>query len=268
MTGLQAIVLGLLQGATEFIPVSSSGHLVLVPWLLGWPEPGLTYDLLVHLGTLVAVLIHFRLDILGLALGVLRWLGGMGTSSESRRALLIIVSAIPGAILGYFLQDLFEGLLGSPRTVSLLLAVTGSLLVIGEHLGRRKVPLEQMRAKDALIMGAAQGCAIAPGISRSGATIAAGLLCGLDRKAATQFSFLMSLPIILGASGYGLLKAIKGAPSEVSGWPLVLGFSSAAVSGYVAMRFLLDYVRTRTLRPFAYYCFGIAGLAFVLSFVR
>ena len=268
MSGLQAIVLGILQGATEFIPVSSSGHLVLVPWLLGWPEPGLTYNLVVHLGTLVAVVTCLWHDIWRLAVGFLRWVVGKGSGPESRLALMIFISAIPGALLGYFFESVFEGLFGSPRTVALLLVVTGILVIIGERLGHKRVPLERLRVRDAVIMGMAQGCAIAPGISRSGATIATGLLCGLERKAATQFSFLMSLPIILGATGFSLLRAARGGPTGASEWSLLLGFGSAALFGYLAVRFLLGYVQSRTLRPFAYYCFGVAGFAFVLSFVR
>jgi len=262
-------VLGVLQGATEFIPVSSSGHLVLVPWLLGWGEPGLTYDVAVHVGTLVAVVTAFWRDIGELLRGAWAIVRGRGLDAPpSRLVVLLLLSAIPGAVLGFLLEDWFEALFGSPLAVSVLLVATGLLLVLSERLGQRSRTLEQMTFRDALAIGLAQGCAIAPGISRSGATIAAGLLRGVTRETAARFSFLMSLPIILGAAAYQVLKLALGASADIGALSLVVGFVAAAASGYLAVRFLLNYVRRHSLRPFAYYCWAVACLGVILSLVR
>lgn len=260
----QALLLGILQGATEFLPVSSSGHLVLIPSLLHWPAPPLTYDVIVHLGTLVAVVIAFWGDIGELLLGAWGILKKRRlVDAQARLVALLLASAIPGALLGYFLEDRFAALFGSPFRVSLLLAVTGLLLVVSERLGRRERTLPQMGWGDALLMGLAQGCAIAPGLSRSGTTIAAGLFRGLERQAATRFSFLMSLPIILGATGYQLLHLLRGEAGAVSLLSLAIGFVAAAASGYLAVRFLLQYVRRHSLRPFAYYCWALSLLGLI-----
>lgn len=262
----QSFLLGILQGAAEFLPVSSSGHLVLLPWLLHWPAPPLTYDVIVHLGTLVAVGIAFWRDIGDLFRGVWSILRTRRlVNAEARLVALLLLSAIPGALLGYFLEDRFAALFGSPLRVSVLLAVTGLLLVLSERLGTRERALPQMGWGDALLMGIAQGCAIAPGLSRSGTTIAAGLLRGLDRQTATRFSFLMSLPIILGATGYQMLHLLRGEAGEVSLLSLAIGFVAAAASGYLAVRFLLRYVRRHSLRPFAYYCWALSLLGLILS---
>jgi len=269
MNLIQALVLGLLQGATEFLPVSSSGHLVLVPWLLGWSAPPLLYDIVVHLGTLLAVVVHFGQDIVAVLRGLLVLVRTRRAESvDARLAWHLILSAIPGAILGYFLEDLFEHLFSAPLTVSLLLCVTAALLLISEHLGRRERDVDSIRPLDALTMGLAQGLAIAPGISRSGATMAAGLLRGLDRTSAARFSFLMSVPIILGAGAYQMLKLFQGGSLPASAGLLLAGFSAAAISGYVAIRWMLNLIRTHSLRPFAYYCLAAAALGIVLSLAR
>ena len=266
MNLIQALVLGLLQGATEFLPVSSSGHLVLVPWLLGWSAPPLLYDIVVHLGTLLAVVVHFGQDIVAVLRGLLVLVRTRRAESvDARLAWHLILSAIPGAILGYFLEDLFERLFSAPLTVSLLLCVTAALLLISEHLGRRERDVDSIRPLDALTMGLAQGLAIAPGISRSGATMAAGLLRGLDRTSAARFSFLMSVPIILGAGAYQMLKLFQGGSLPASAGLLLAGFAAAAISGYVAIRWMLNLIRTHSLRPFAYYCLAAAALGIVLS---
>jgi undecaprenyl-diphosphatase len=275
MSILQAILLGLLQGLTEFLPVSSSGHLVLVPWALGWHDPGLTYDLVVHLGTLTAVVVYFWDDIKSLAAGALEIIQTRRINSfASRLALLVLLSAIPGALLGFFLEDAFERVFGAPLAVAALLAVTGSLLIGSEYLAKRARAakrevrdLDQMGSTRALLIGLAQGLAIAPGLSRSGATISAGLTVGLTREAAARFSFLMALPIIIGAAGYQLLK-VASADSLSAEWVmLVTGFGAAALSGYVAIRFLLAFVQRHTLFPFAFYCWSVSLLTIAVLVV-
>jgi len=261
--------MGLLQGVTEFLPVSSSGHLVLIPWFLGWESPSLAYDTVVHLGTLLASGVHFRRDILSLLLG---WWQSVRyrriETVEARLSWLIMVSALPGGLLSYLAGGFFESLFGSPRAVSGFLLVTGVLLVVGERLGRQAVRVSGMNLVDALCIGLAQGCAIAPGISRSGATISAGLLRGLTRSEATRFAFLMAMPIIAGAAGIQLLGAVSSGLASAEALPLALGFIAAAVGGYAALGFLLRFLRANTLRPFAYYCWAIGAAGLAVSFLR
>jgi undecaprenyl-diphosphatase len=266
MSILQAVLLGIIQGATEFIPVSSSGHLVLVPALLGWAPPGLAYDAFLHLATLIAVIAYFWRDIVDL---VVAWCHSWGhltaMAPRERMAWLLIVSAIPGAILGYFLNDAVSAKFESPRFAGIMLLVTGLLLVGSEQVGRRVRDLDHLKLSDALWMGLAQGLAIAPGLSRSGATVSAGLLCGLRRDEAARFSFLMGIPIILGAGGMQVLKLTQGDLQSLGLGVFVAGFVAAAVAGYLAIRVLLNYVRSHSLRPFAYYCFVIGAAAIVLT---
>jgi undecaprenyl-diphosphatase len=264
MSPLHALLLGLLQGATEFVPVSSSGHLVLVPWLLGWAEPGLAFDTVAHWGTLLAVLLYFRRDLASLALA---WLRGWRTRSwpepQGRLAWLLVLGTLPAMAAGLLLEQQFEDLFSAPTTVAGLLIVTGLLLIVGERLARRQHEAEQLSWWDALLIGIGQAAAIAPGISRSGATMSTGLLRGLGREAAARFSFLLSTPVILGA---GLLQLAKLTTSgQIEGeWPtMAVGFLAAAASGYLCIRLLLRYLRRRSLYPFAFYCCaaGIAALA-------
>lgn len=264
MNIIQAIILGLVQGATEFIPISSSAHLVLVPWLFAWPSPGLAFDTVLHLGTLLAVLAVFWPDLVSLAVS---WWHSIVQreleTAEARLAWWIIVGTIPAALMGMLWEEQFEALFHSPLNVSVLLLVTGLWLASVERLGRKERQPEELGWWESLLIGVAQGCAIAPGISRSGATIGAGLLLGLRRDAATRFSFLLATPIILGA---GLLQAKRmlELPSlDASLPPLLLGFLAAALSGYACIRFLLAYVKKRGLEVFAVYCwlFGLSAIA-------
>lgn len=269
MSALQALVLGLLQGATEFIPVSSSGHLVLIPWLLSWEAPGLTYDTIVHLGTLIAVLFYFRSEVIALWRG---WWGSLLTrkidGDEARLAWLLLISSLPGALAGYFWGDFFEGLFSSPRAVALFLLVTGALLTTSERLTRRKIDLGKLDVAKTLMIGLAQALAIAPGLSRSGATISTGLLCGLGRESAARFSFLMAIPIIAGAAGAQLFKAASAGIGTSEILTLAIGFWAALCSGYIAIRFMLNHLRVRSLRPFAYYCFAFGFLVLIISVGR
>ncbi len=267
MNIIQAILLGLLQGATEFIPVSSSGHLVLVPWLLGWPEPGLVFDTVVHWGTLVAVLVYFWRDWWTL-LGA--WLRGLRrrdwSDPDARLMWWLILGSLPAAVIGFLLEDFFESLFGQPAWVSLFLLVTAALLALGEWLGRRTRGLGDLNWRDALVIGLGQAAAIAPGISRSGSTMTVGLLRGLERAASARFSFLLGTPIILGA-GFFKLTDLLAAPDPLAQAPMLLaGFGAAAVSGYLCIWFLLRYLQRGRFYPFALYCalFGLLGLAVAL----
>jgi len=241
---IQAVVLGVVQGATEFIPISSSAHLVLVPWMLGWRDPGLAFDAVLHLGTLLSVL-----------------------AVQARLAWWIFLGTIPAALMGLLWEEQFEALFHSPLHVSVLLLLTGLWLACTDHFGRGHRRAHEMRWWQSLLIGLAQGCAIAPGISRSGATIGSGLLLGMERDEAARFSFLLSTPIIAGA---GLLQVRKllGMPGlDARLLPLLLGFVTASVSGYVCIRFLLAYLKQHRLTVFAVYCWvvGLGWLTMALT---
>jgi undecaprenyl-diphosphatase len=264
MSIIQAVLLGIIQGATEFIPVSSSGHLVLVPWLLGWESPGLIFDTVVHWGTLVAVLLYFWRDwwtlIVAWLRGLLRW---DWSAPEARLAWLLVLGTVPAAVIGFLLEDFFEGLFAAPIWVCIFLFVTAALLTAAEKLGKRTRELGQLGWRDALVIGLGQAAAIAPGISRSGATISFGLFRGVKRAPAARFSFLLSTPIILGAGLFKLLDLVAEPDPLAQAPALIAGFVAAAVAGYLCISFLLRYLQRGKLYPFAIYCaaFGLFSLA-------
>jgi undecaprenyl-diphosphatase len=266
---LQAIILGLIQGATEFIPVSSSGHLVLVPWLLRWPEPSLVFDTVVHWGTLLAVLVYFWRDwwrlITAWLRGLLRW---NWSDADARLMWLLIIGSIPAAVIGFLLQSFFESLFGQPVWVSVFLLVTAGLLVLAEWLGRRTRQVTDLRWPDAVVIGLGQAAAIAPGISRSGATMSVGLFRGVERAAAARFSFLLATPVILGA---GLLKLLDllDTPNPLAQAPaLAVGFIAAAVTGYLCIWGLLRYLQRGKLYVFSAYCALAGSLCLLVALVR
>jgi undecaprenyl-diphosphatase len=265
----RALFLGLLQGATEFLPVSSSGHLVLIPWLLGWPLPSLAFDTMVHWGTLVAVIAYFWRDWLALLRGAWTGLRTRSLSDPAARLfLLLLVGTIPGALAGVLLEDFFEGMFARPAAAAGFLLLTAAILTLAELGWARRTSGPAPRAlpaiswADALAVGLAQAVAILPGVSRSGATIAAGLGRGLEREAAARFSFLLSAPIILGAGAMQLWKLAQAGTLAGEAPLLAAGFLTALASGLAAIHFLLAYVRRRPLYPFALYCIllGILGL--------
>jgi undecaprenyl-diphosphatase len=266
---IQAIILGLIQGATEFIPVSSSGHLVLVPWLFGWDSPGLVFDTVVHWGTLVAVLAYFWRDWLALirawVQGLLRW---DWRDPLARLAWLILLGSVPAAVIGFLLEDFFESLFGEPVWVSIFLLVTAGLLALSERLGKRMKSVDDLRWYDSLIIGFGQAAAIAPGISRSGATIATGLFRGLQRPDAARFSFLLATPIILGAGLFKLLD-LFAMPDPLAQVPaLALGFVTAAIVGYLCIWGLLRYLQRGNLYPFAIYCACFGLFCLIVAWMR
>jgi undecaprenyl-diphosphatase len=269
MTLLQAIFLGILQGATEFIPVSSSGHLVLVPWLLGWPEPGLAFDAIVHWGTVLAVLAVFWRDLYRLLQAGLKSLRTRSLADpDARVAWWIVIGTVPAVVIGYLFQDFFKTLFGTPVAAAGFLLVTGLILSLSERLGRQTHEAEEMSWLDALLVGLAQAAAIAPGISRSGMTIAAGLLRGVKRAAAARFSFLLVVPAILGAGILSLLD-LAGEGVLATDWPLLVsGFVAAAVSGYLCIRFLLSYLRRGRLYGFAVYVWLLGGTSLIVALVQ
>lgn len=285
-TILQAIILGLVQGLTEFIPISSSAHLIIVPWLFGWTDPALTsltFDVSLHLGTLLAVLIFFAADWVRL---IKAWFASIaerkiGADPDRRMAWFVVIGTIPGAIAGVLLESKIEALFHEPNVpiqpnailiMALIIAVLGALLLLAERLARHVTTFDKITFRDAILIGLAQALAIFPGVSRSGSTITAGLGLGLKREAAAKFSFLLSAPIIAGAGLKSLTEVYSGlksgaiASSEFVLFPV--GLIVAAVSGYLCIRFLLNYLQKHPVNIFVYYRWGLAVLIAIVALVR
>jgi undecaprenyl-diphosphatase len=266
MNLFQALVLGIIQGATEFLPVSSSGHLVLVPWLLGWPAPGLAYDTVVHWGTALAVIVYFWRDWLTLILAIFQAIRRRSIADpKARLALLIVIGTVPAALIGYALEGFFEQMFSRPAAAAAFLLVTATFLSISEWLGRRERGLDQLNWIDALLIGLGQALAILPGISRSGATIAAGLARGLKREPSARFSFLLATPIILGAGGLKIINLIEAGDLAAHAPALVIGFLGAGVVGFGCIHFLLRYLQQRRLYPFAIYCAAAGAICLIVA---
>ena len=264
----KAAVLGALQGATEFLPISSSGHLVVVPALFGWAPPPLAFDVAVHWATAAAVLIYFRREWWTLGLAGLKWLKRPGQPPSDAAFLLLMIglATLPAAVIGLAFEESFEALFGRPEAAAGMLLATAAILVSAEKAsGARResaaeTPLPAVRPVQALVVGLAQALAIVPGISRSGATIAAGLVSGLSREDAARFSFLIATPIILGA-GLLSLPDLADAPEHLD--VVAVGMAAAFAVGYASIAWLLRFVARRRLYPFAAYVtvFGLVALA-------
>lgn len=263
----QALGLGILQGLTEFLPVSSSGHLVLGQAALGLKEPQLLFDILVHMGTLVAVLFIYGADAWRILRAWFLSLVGKGGDEEdrisARSGWLLILGSIPAGLVGFLFKDFIETAFGSPRLVAYTLVVTGLLLWFSARRSSGEREEEEMTWRDAVLIGLLQALAILPGISRSGATIAMALFLGIDREQAARFSFLLSVPAITGA--FALKIATLPAETPVYLIPLLLGTVAAAVTGLFALKWLLRLVREGKLGGFAYYCWALATAAFFLT---
>ena len=267
----QAIILGIVQGLAEFLPISSSAHLILVPWVLGWDDPGLAFDVALHWGTLFAVLFVFWRDWIRLIGAGLRSLGDRRFLETSDRRLFwsLVVASIPGAIVGKLLGDKAEDTLRSPLLIAVTMSVMGVLLWWADKAGRKDKLAEQMTPGHALGIGVAQAFALIPGVSRSGSTITLGLALGYSRDAIARFSFLMSTPIIFGAGLLKFPKMLREMHSGASplGWDgLAAGCIASAIVGALVIRWLLAYLRTRTFAVFAIYRLVVAALILVLWF--
>ncbi len=271
---VQALVMGVVQGLTEFLPISSSGHLILVPYLLGWNDPfidSLAFSVMLHMGTLVALLAYFWRDWLRLVPAGLASLRDrrIGADPDRRLAWLIVVSAIPAAIVGALFNDFIEEHVRLPGSVALLLVAGAAVLWLADRWGPQRHGLTGLSMPGAFAIGVAQAAALFPGVSRSGISIAGGLFVGLDREAAARFSFLMAMPVIAGA---GLFEARKLASGEAGVTPelslILIGFAGALVSGVLAIRVLLDFVRGHGLGVFIGYRVALAALVLVALLSR
>lgn len=261
MTPFQAVVLGVIQGLSEFLPISSSAHLALAPWLLGWEDPGLAFDVALHFGTLLAVLWYFRTEWAALvraAFGILT--SGRIETPEKRRVVYLILATIPGAIGGYLLQEQAATSFRSPQLIGITVIVVGIVLWLVDKLVDQRRVLGEMRWIDALLIGLSQAVALIPGVSRSGATMTTSRGLRFDRESAAEFSFLMSMPIIVAAIVMEGPKALaeSGLTNEI-----MSGVAASAISGWLAISVLMRYVSRHSYGIFAFYrvVFGIGVLA-------
>jgi undecaprenyl-diphosphatase len=266
---LQAIVLGLVQGATEFAPVSSSGHLILVPWIFGWVLIGdadvrKTFDVALHMGTLLGALIYFREDVVRYAGAWFRSIGVRRLSTPDERiAWALAVGTVPGAIVGALFENVIQEKLGAPWLIAVMLIAFGLLLVFVDRRSRSDRVFDAIGPKEGLLLGTAQALALQPGVSRSGVTITAARAMGFDRESAARFSFLLSLPIIAGAGAY---KAVDLAQTGLQGHAgeFVAGIVASAISGFVVIWGLLKYLRRHDFTVFLWYRVALAALVAIL----
>ena len=265
MTVLHAIILGIVQGLGEFLPISSSAHLILVPWILKWPDPGLTFDVALHLGTLFAVVAYFWKDwVILISHGV----RGVKTI-EGKMFWFLVASAIPGAIIGKLFEEKVDSAFHTDNpqamlVIGIVLIIMGIVLYYADKLGRKSVEMEKMTWGQALTIGFSQAIAILPGVSRSGITMTTGLFLGLTREAVARFSFLMSTPIIFGA---GVLKLHK-ISGDALNTPFIAGVVTSAIVGFISIAFMLKYIKTNSFLPFTLYRFALGAVVIGLYFYR
>jgi len=269
---LQAAFLGIIQGLTEFIPISSSGHLVLVPKMFGWNTfvntkgVSMAFDVALHLGTLLALLVFFRHEWMSLIKAFFRSFRHKPAEWDRamRVAWMLVLASIPAAIAGAIFNNLIEDHLRTPFWVAMFLLLGAAAMIAAEAWGARNRNFRQLDARDAGVVGFAQVLALAPGVSRSGITISAGMLDGLDREAAAHFAFLMAAPIIAGSGLYEAYKlAGTGFPKAGPG-VFIAGFITSAIAGLIAINWMLKWLQTRTLKPFIIYRVALAALVFIV----
>lgn len=260
MTILQAVIMGIVQGLGEFLPISSSAHLVLTPWLFGWDDPGLTFDVALHMGTLLAVVLYFWRDWLALLHDGARLLPTM----EGRLFWYLVVATIPGALFGYFMENWAETVFRTPILVGIMLIIMGAVLWLVDSKAPKRKRLTQVNLPDSVWIGISQALAIIPGVSRSGITMAAARLRGLNREAAARFSFLLSTPIIFGA---GVMQLGKINPTQID-IPFLAGMAVSAVVGFLSIGFLLRYLTRHNFGIFVWYRFLLGATVIILALLR
>ncbi len=262
----QAFILGMVQGLGEFLPISSSAHLIVTPWLFGWPDQGLAFDVALHWGTLLAVVVYFYKDILEMIKGFFRTFTkfNLKTDYYQKLAWLVILATIPAAIIGKLFEHQVETALRNPILIAFTLSIGGIILYIADKYGTKQKDISHISWLNSFLVGCSQALALIPGISRSGSTMIAGLLQGFKRQDAAKFSFLMSIPIILGA---GVLELPNIANIDNHG-QLLVGFVSAAVFGFLAIKYLLRYISNHSFTIFVWYRLIIAALIIIVYMIR
>lgn len=268
---LQSAFLGLVQGITEFLPISSSAHLFLLPHLLGWQYAGITFDLALHLGSLLAIVLYFWKDLWALIIGFLKAVNKPKrflTDDNSRMSLYIALGIIPAGIVGFLFDDLIETTLRNPLISASLLIFVGIIFLVIEAITNPKRDFKHILLRDALIIGVAQCLALIPGVSRSGITMVTALCLGVKHEAAARFSFLLGTPITAAAAIFKLKDlAQTGLPSDMLAYFLV-GMITAAISGYLAIRFLLTFLRKHSFTVFGWYRIAFGALALLILLMR
>ncbi|WP_075185575.1 undecaprenyl-diphosphate phosphatase [Teredinibacter haidensis] len=259
---VQVIVLALIQGVTEFLPISSSAHLILPKEILGWPDQGLAFDVAVHVGTLLAVVMYFRRDISALIRGWLQSVAGKGLSVDGRIAWYIAAATIPAGLVGLFLGDFIEANLRSTAVIATTTIVFGIILAVADRLPSRIKELAQLTLVAALIIGLAQALALIPGTSRSGITITAALFLGFKCTDAARFSFLLSIPIIVLSGGYKGLE-LAMAPAGVDWFSIILGVALSGISAYLCIHYFLSFINRLSMMPFVVYRLLLGALLIV-----
>lgn len=277
MTILQAIILGIVQGLTEFLPISSSGHLLIVPWLFNWhfllenPELNKTFDVALHLGTFVAVLVYFWSEVVKL---IGAWVRSIARRSladpEAKLAWLLLVSTIPAGVLGVALESSIEDRLGKPWIIAIMMIVFALVMYAIDHVAKLDRDLDALTWTDSILIGVAQAFALCPGVSRSGITMMTGLALRLDRESAARYSFLLSIPVIGGAAAFKAAEIAKNGLPSGTAMPFAVGIVSAAVSGFAAIWFVLAYLKRNNFNLFVIYriIVGIAILILIVAGVR
>jgi undecaprenyl-diphosphatase len=266
---VQSALLGILQGLGEFLPISSTAHLILLPWFFNWPDPGLAFDVALHIGTLIAVVLFFWRD----------WIHVFKSASNSvfhtKYALeikkyptnllwLLVLASVPGAVFGLLLESKVEGVFRSPLLIAFTLSVVGVVLFLVDRYSTHRKGISEITKKDALIIGISQAVAIIPGVSRSGATMTAGLALGLNREQAARFSFLLSTPIIFGAAAIKVPQLIQAGITL----PIIIGILASALTGFLAIKFMLRYIQKVGYAPFLWYRLILAGIIVVIYISR
>jgi undecaprenyl-diphosphatase len=262
LTTLQAVILGLVQGLGEFLPISSSAHLVLVPWLFKWTDPGLTFDIALHVGTLIAVVIYFWRD--WLQLFIKGFTDAQG--KEGRLFWYLAISSVPAAAVGFLLEKKAETIFRSPLLIAIMLIFLGILLYWADRKSAKTIEMKNITLGTSLFIGLSQALAIIPGVSRSGITMTTGLMMGLTREGAARFSFLLSTPIIFGAAVLKLPHIISN-PSVIT-MDFMVGILVSCITGIVSIAFLLRYVLTKDFLPFVWYRFILGVLVIMVVFIR
>lgn len=262
---VQAVILGIIQGFTEFLPVSSTAHLILLPWIFGWKDPGLTFDVFLHLGSLTGIIAFFWRDFYNIGAGMIKDdKGSIDAGAGGKIGWYIIIGTIPAGIAGLLFQDKIESILRDPSVIAVTLILFGLLLWWAEEKGRKMRRLHHMNILDALIIGAAQAVALIPGVSRSGITITAGLFRNLERETAARFTFLLSTPIILAGGLLSFIDVCKTGFPEGMLWPFMTGFIASAISGFLAIKFLLSFLGKQKVNLFVYYRIALGILILIV----
>jgi len=265
MSIFEAIVYGVIQGFTEFLPISSTAHLVLLPWFMGWKDPGLAFDVAIHLGTLIALFIYFRADWYALITSSFGIVRGRTHSPDAKMAMMIVVATIPAGVAGVLFEDIVENALRTPAIIGFMLIALALLLVAAEFLGHRKKSLDEITWTDAIGIGVAQACALIPGVSRSGSTITAGLFFNLKREAAARFSFYLSGPIIAAAVAKKLYDILKAGVDPQLMVPIIVGIITSGIVGYLSIAFLMRYLQTHNTYLFVVYRI-LLGIVVLVAF--